>query len=136
MNTAPSYGNRIGRISFAIGLLYIMAFLYLLKRIFDMAAQTNLNSSPLMIPLIIALFLSMFLLITLLTRRMHDLNLSRLWLLIFLVPTINILFLVYLMFRPGDTNRNIHGTPQPPTANPIAVFWITKRQRRVLFKKA
>ncbi len=52
-------------------------------------------------------------------RRLNDLNRGGWWLLIFIVPLINLLMTVYILFFPGSTEANNYGPP--PTANSLGV---------------
>ena len=49
--------------------------------------------------------------IHLICRRLHDLNISSCWLFIVGIPIINILFLLYTLFTPGDDGKNDYGPP-------------------------
>ncbi|MBQ4405278.1 MAG: DUF805 domain-containing protein [Selenomonadaceae bacterium] len=42
-------------------------------------------------------------------RRLHDLNKSGWWLLLFLIPLVDIFFLVYIFVIPGTGGRNRYG---------------------------
>ncbi len=44
-------------------------------------------------------------------RRLHDLNQSGWFLLIMLIPLVNIIFMLYLCFAPGDVGENDYGLP-------------------------
>lgn len=44
-------------------------------------------------------------------RRLHDLNLSGTWLLLYFVPLVNIFFVIYLLFAPGTKGENTYGLP-------------------------
>ncbi|WP_144096398.1 DUF805 domain-containing protein [Croceicoccus sediminis] len=45
-------------------------------------------------------------------RRLHDAGHSGFWLLIYLVPLIGALFMLYMMFKTGDIGANAYG-PDP-----------------------
>lgn len=45
-------------------------------------------------------------------RRLHDAGHSGFWLLIYLVPLIGALFMLYMMFKTGDIGTNAYG-PDP-----------------------
>jgi uncharacterized membrane protein YhaH (DUF805 family) len=47
-------------------------------------------------------------------RRLHDINMSGWWMLLILVPPINILFLLFLSLKSGDDSENDYGLPPPP----------------------
>jgi len=52
-------------------------------------------------------------------RRLNDLNRTGWWLLLFLVPFINFLITIYLVFFPGSSEANDYGPP--PVANSLGV---------------
>ncbi|MFW6026632.1 MAG: DUF805 domain-containing protein, partial [Candidatus Woesearchaeota archaeon] len=47
--------------------------------------------------------------ISLISRRLHDINKSSLWSVLFFLPLINILFLFFLFFYPGTKEENNYG---------------------------
>lgn len=47
------------------------------------------------------------------SRRLHDLNMSGWWLLLFLVPCIGSFFAIYAFFFPGEDGDNNYGEPNP-----------------------
>ena len=53
-------------------------------------------------------------------RRLNDLNRSGWWFLLFLVPIVNLLMAIYLVFFPGSESVNKFGPP--PTGNSIGVL--------------
>lgn len=58
-------------------------------------------------------------------RRLNDLNRAGWWMLLFLVPLVNLLLAIYLLFFPGTEGGNDYGPP--PEANSTGVkvfFWL------------
>jgi len=58
-------------------------------------------------------------------RRLNDLNRSGWWFLLFLIPLVNLLFAIYILFFPGTDGDNNFGPA--PAANSIGVLilgWI------------
>lgn len=53
-------------------------------------------------------------------RRLNDLNRSGWWFLLFIVPIVNLLLAIYLIFFPGTDGPNNHGPA--PVANSIGVL--------------
>jgi uncharacterized membrane protein YhaH (DUF805 family) len=53
-------------------------------------------------------------------RRLHDLNSSGWLALLLLIPVINLLFVLYLLFAPGSKGANDYGLPPKPNT---AVTW-------------
>ncbi len=55
-------------------------------------------------------------------RRLHDMNLSGWFILLALVPIVNILFSLALLFWPGTPGANRYGPPPPPNSTAIKVI--------------
>jgi len=53
-------------------------------------------------------------------RRLNDLNRSGWWFLLFLVPIVNLLMAIYMVFFPGSAGDNNFGAA--PTANSVGVL--------------
>lgn len=66
------------------------------------------------VPLLVAL-------ITMMRRRLHDLNRSGWWSLLCFIPLIGIFFGLYLLFAPGTSGSNDYG-PAPSENSPM--LWI------------
>ena len=49
-------------------------------------------------------------------RRLHDLNRSGWWSLLLIIPLLNLLFALYLMFGPGTAGSNQYGPKPAPNA--------------------
>jgi uncharacterized membrane protein YhaH (DUF805 family) len=70
--------------------------------------------------LMILSFLSVFIMLTLTVRRQHDLGLSAWFLLLFSIPLVGFIYLLYLLFASGDELSNKFG--DAPKRN-IKNFW-------------
>lgn len=46
-------------------------------------------------------------------KRLNDFSESGYWAVLLFVPVINALLLIYLLLMPGDSRRNVYGSPQP-----------------------
>jgi uncharacterized membrane protein YhaH (DUF805 family) len=57
-------------------------------------------------------------------RRLHDRDVSGLWMLLLLVPFVNVLFLLYLFFVPGQDVPNRFGPPPAPSSFWIVIGWL------------
>lgn len=61
---------------------------------------------------LVILFLAgmdIFLILSLHTRRLHDLGKSAHWLFLLLIPFVNVVFLIYLLVGKGESNPNKYG---------------------------
>lgn len=57
-------------------------------------------------------------------RRLHDFGMSGWWTLMMFVPLANIVFILMMLFRRGDSGANAYGLPNPPNEGGIvAGFW-------------
>lgn len=72
--------------------------------------------------------LALIWMVTLVVRRLHDLDRSGWWWLLTFVPLLNVFFWLYLLIAPGTPGGNQYGPPNPD--NPILViifgglFWL------------
>lgn len=58
-------------------------------------------------------------------RRLNDLNRSGWWMLLFLVPVVNLFLAIYLLFFPGTEGANNFGpAPAPNSAGVKIIFWL------------
>jgi uncharacterized membrane protein YhaH (DUF805 family) len=53
-------------------------------------------------------------------RRMHDINRSGWWILIFIVPIVGFILWLVWFLREGDPGENDYGPPPPASTAPIA----------------
>lgn len=116
-----TFGGRIGRLGYFLGHVYIAftlaAFLILMFVIAP--ALSLLDDGPLRIILSIPLFLigatviALILLaqISLIIRRLHDLGRPWFWILLTLLPVVDFIFALYLIFVPGQEGSNQWGEP-------------------------
>ena len=59
-------------------------------------------------------------------RRLFDMGRSPHWAFLMLVPFVNILAGLWLVFAPGDEQANEYGPPPPPnTRGTLIAFWLT-----------
>jgi len=62
--------------------------------------------------------------ISLYRRRLHDLDKSGWWMLLFLVPLVNIGLLLYLCFAAGTAGANQYGAPTTPNSAGLKVGFV------------
>jgi uncharacterized membrane protein YhaH (DUF805 family) len=119
-----SFSGRIGRmryLAYGIGLnILLMAVMIPLG---GMTASMGGEAGMSMIGMVV---IGIFYLATVIVsimfakRRLNDLNRSGWWFLLFLVPIVNLLMAIYLVFFPGSGSANNFGPP--PTGNSIGVL--------------
>ncbi|NWK73314.1 DUF805 domain-containing protein [Acinetobacter cumulans] len=81
------------------------------------ASATGLSYTLL---LLVYLYFSM----VLISRRLHDLNKSGWWMLLFFIPVLNVLFILYLLFAAGNTHPNQYGWPRPSAVWEKILAWL------------
>ena len=118
-----SFSGRIGRLRY---LAYIMGmYLLMIAAMIPMASLGFVaidpgSSSVVAMVLMGIVYLVMFVAaIAFGKRRLNDLDRSGWWLLAFIVPLVNLLATIYVMFFPGTAGSNNFG-PEP-SANPLGV---------------
>ncbi|RYE06438.1 MAG: DUF805 domain-containing protein [Rickettsiaceae bacterium] len=122
---APLFPARIGRIQFlnAISANIVLLFIVITSlsyKIFfgkNIKFLTTLTTSNKIASLIIlGVFIAILIVINkviLIVKRLHDTNLSSWWLLVFLLPIVNILFTIIIFFYSGSAQDNKFGPPPP-----------------------
>lgn len=122
-NTLPFYWptGRIGRVKFLAhnGIWLCLIFVFLVGMIqftmaFDMPAYVMYLGVP---------FIT-YAIITPMTRRLTDLGRSRLWGFLYLVPYLNTLLFLYLIFAKGDDGVNDYGYASTTTKLDMALACI------------
>ena len=116
-NNKGMFGRRIGRLGFLLS--FIIWVLLPLVVVFIEAFNRNINITGIrgvvniacLILLGAILIWSIPLFVSLYVRRLHDLNMSGLYALLILVPIVNLILLLYLLFAPGKDKKNMYGKP-------------------------
>ena len=118
-----SFSGRIGRLRYmAYGMgSYILLMIAMIPLI---GASALMGGEPTMSGIGMAimgiLYIAIFVLAVMFgKRRLNDLNRSGWWFLLFLVPLVNLLLTIYIMFFPGTDGDNNFGPA--PTANSLGV---------------
>jgi len=113
-----SFSGRIGRLrylAYNVGVNLLLAI-----PIGLLASQFSQSSSPIMGGgLVLLYFLAIVLSIMFSKRRLNDLDRSGWWILLFIVPVVNLLLAIYLIFFSGSENNNRYG--EIPNENTIGV---------------
>jgi uncharacterized membrane protein YhaH (DUF805 family) len=105
------FGGRIGRQTFILGQLFMLAlFAIVIARI--LAVRGNDNETVFWGLAFLALCAaSLWSIVALTVKRLHDLGLPALMTLLLAMPTINVIFIIVLMFLRSDPATNQHGPP-------------------------
>ena len=119
-----SFSGRIGRmryLAYSFGLSFLVMFLVTFVTAFMSAAGGDGILGMLsMAVMIVAYVAVIFLSIGFAKRRFNDLGRSGWWLLTFLIPLVNLLVSIYLLFFPGTDGPNKFGPA--PAANSVGVL--------------
>jgi uncharacterized membrane protein YhaH (DUF805 family) len=100
--------GRIGRSEFALGVL----LLWLITLIVLLLLVRFADAAPLLAPLLFVLTLPLTIgMAVLVVKRCHDLGLPGSFMLLMFVPLIGIVWLVALLFIPGNAAPNAYGAP-------------------------
>jgi uncharacterized membrane protein YhaH (DUF805 family) len=111
-----SYRGRLGRKSYFLGgLLMLVVHIYIILNL----VQVDRNNREMMavwgFVLIGFWFVSLLAVLALTVKRLHDLNLSGAWAILLFIPAVTVIFVVFIMLKPGSRQNNAHGPP--PFAN-------------------
>jgi len=120
-----SLNGRIGRIQLlAFGVIWglITTLLYIIGTLLGSALGPGAVSLILAIISIFTLPAAIYSYIILPRRRLHDIGKSGWWLLLLIVPLINIFLLLYMYFARGDDGVNAYGLPPAPYTR--TEFWL------------
>lgn len=121
-----SFSGRIGRLrylayhigtSFLVGLAMLVLMPLLVPTAF-MAGDTGASFMG-MIAMVVLYVVILVLSVMFAKRRLNDLNRSGWWFLLFIVPIVNLLLTIYLIFFPGSDGSNDYGPA--PVANSLGV---------------
>ncbi len=119
-----SFSGRIGRmryLAYGVG-LYILLMAALIP-LGGMAASMGDEAGMSMLGMVmIGLFYIAIFAISIMfaKRRLNDLNRSGWWFLVFLIPIVNLLMTIYILFFPGSDGDNKFGPA--PTSNSVGVL--------------
>jgi len=120
-----SLNGRIGRIQLlAFGVIWglITTLLYIIGTLLGSVLGPGAISLILAIISIFTLPAAIYSYILLPRRRLHDIGKSGWWLLLLIVPLVNILLLLYMYFARGDDGVNAYGLPPAPYTQ--TEFWL------------
>ncbi len=125
-----SFQGRIGRmryLAYSIGVsLVMMIVMMVVMPLLGASMMMVSGGGPEGLSIVSMLFIGVFYVLTIVfsvmfaKRRLNDLNRSGWWFLLFLVPVVNLLLAIYLIFFPGTQGGNNFGPA--PAANSVGVL--------------
>ena len=119
-----SFSGRIGRmryLAYSFGLSFLVMFAVTFLTAFMSAAGGDGILGMISMAVMIVAYVAVVLLsIGFARRRFNDLDRSGWWLLTFLIPVVNLLVSIYLLFFPGSDGPNKFGPA--PVANSVGVL--------------
>jgi len=118
-----SFSGRIGRLRYlAYNMGLYLATIGLMIPFAGLGLIASPEENPSAISLIVTTIFTIVLIVAsvaITKRRLNDLNRSGWWFLAFVVPIVNLLATLYVLFFPGTDGDNEFGPA--PTANPLGV---------------
>ena len=112
-----SWSGRIGRLRYFV---YLMSMYFLVGIVVGLASSLMFSSQavqPLFFGLVFIIYIAAFVfLISIAKRRLNDFNASGWLCLLYIVPVVNFILLLVLLFMPGDKTSNNYG-PMPSKSN-------------------
>ncbi|MDJ0777536.1 MAG: DUF805 domain-containing protein [Gammaproteobacteria bacterium] len=121
-----SFNGRIGRLrylaySFAVNFVLMLVMIPLMGATAFVGGAAGPESMGVLGMVAMALFYIVTIVISVMfsKRRLNDLNRSGWWFLLFIIPIVNLLLAIYLIFFPGTDGSNDFGPA--PTANSLGV---------------
>lgn len=132
-----SFNGRFGRLSFIgwyaffnIVMFFIGIGLALFTGVFNLTSL-NLDSQLLQslasltgLSYSVLFLVYLYFYMVLVARRLHDLNKSGWWMLLLLIPVLNIVFIFYLLFAAGSRGANQYGLPRPSAVWEKILAWL------------
>lgn len=119
-----SMEGRLGRlryIAYSFGLSLLIQFIAGIAGGISAVLPGDIGAAVMMIVIIVAYIMLLVTSFFIMVKRLHDVNKSAWFLLLFLVPLINILFGLYLLFAPGTDGDNNFGPPPPPNSRGVVI---------------
>ncbi len=110
-----SFSGRLGRVRFIC--YYLLAYLLVVmaSMVVGMLVGLSRSVSTLWDGVFIVLFIPFFvILLSFVVRRLHDFDWSGWSVLLFLIPVVNFIFMLVLLFMPGTAGNNRFGSRNPP----------------------
>lgn len=130
-DTTPFYkpSGRIGRLRYlaystTFGLCYL-PIVILMGILFTMLLEgTSADLAMTLMTLLYVILMvgNLYSMFALARRRLHDLNKSGWWSLLFFVPFANIALVLYLLFARGDDYINDYGAPAMPASTRVKIL--------------
>ena len=118
-----SFSGRIGRLrylAYVVGLnaLLMTVMLPIMGGAAFMGDESGM--SIIVTVLVVVFYVAAFVLSVMFgKRRLNDLNRSGWWFLVFIIPIVNLLLTIYVLFFPGSSGSNNYGPP--PVANTLGI---------------
>lgn len=118
-----SFSGRIGRLrylAYGIGVMFVLMLVMIpIMGASGFMAGENGMSMIGIVAIVVFYVAAIVLSVMFGKRRLNDLNRSGWWFALSLVPFVNLLLTIYMVFFPGSENENNYGPP--PVANTLGV---------------
>jgi len=116
--------GRLGRLrylAYSFGLSFLIQMIATITGAISVVLPQEIGAILAMIILIVAYIMLIVTSIFIMIKRLHDVNRSGWLLLLLLVPLINIILGLYMLFAPGTDGPNNFGPPPPPNSRAVVI---------------
>jgi uncharacterized membrane protein YhaH (DUF805 family) len=116
--------GRLGRLrylAYSFGLSFIIQLISGIAIALSTAIPGEIGGALTMIFMIVAYIMLIVTSFFIMIKRLHDVNRSGWLLLLLLVPLINIILGLYMLFAPGTDGPNNFGPPPPPNSRAVVI---------------
>lgn len=119
--------GRIGRLRYMAYSFSIIYGALILAAVLVFVFPNVLNSigyklDGILVAIGLGVLLCMFIPVLLSIQRLHDIDRSGWFILLFFIPLLNTVLILALMFMPGSAERNQFGAPPPPNSMLVKIF--------------
>jgi uncharacterized membrane protein YhaH (DUF805 family) len=123
-----SMQGRLGRLrylAYGFGIAFFGQILLAMMGGMGAALQSEAGSALSLVGIAIVYIAMIVISIMLAVQRLHDMDKTGWLYLLILVPIVNIIFGLYMLFAPGTQSANRYGNPPPPnTAGVVIAAWL------------
>lgn len=121
--------GRLGRIRYLVfsfcATIVMYGFIFIPIFLFGKGSDGGVLPTLSMVLVALGLIFGIGLSLYIMRRRLHDMNASSWWLLSALIPYVNLVFYLVLLFMAGNKGHNTYGAPPPPNSQAMIILvWL------------
>jgi uncharacterized membrane protein YhaH (DUF805 family) len=116
--------GRLGRLrylAYSFGLSFLIQLMSGVAIALSATVPGEIGSAITLIFMIVAYIMLIITSFFIIVKRLHDVNKSAWFMLLFLIPLINLFFGLYLLFASGTEGSNNYGPPPPPNSRGVVI---------------